>query len=43
MLKASIDSISIEGLFGLNWLRWQRLIRGIESLGFAGIFLSDHF
>lgn len=37
-------SISVEGVFGfLDWPRWQHLITEIEALGFAGIFLSDHF
>ncbi len=36
-------SISIEGAFGLTWPDWKRLVMEIESLGFAGIFLSDHF
>ena len=37
-------SISVEGIFGfLDWPRWRRLITEIEQLGFAGIFLADHF
>ncbi len=33
----------IEGQNGLNWARWQRLVRAIEDLGFAGLYRSDHF
>jgi alkanesulfonate monooxygenase SsuD/methylene tetrahydromethanopterin reductase-like flavin-dependent oxidoreductase (luciferase family) len=41
MLKISI---SVEGAFGfLDWPRWQRLITEVEALGFAGVFLADHF
>ncbi len=36
-------SISIESEFGLTWSRWQRLVPAIESLGFAAIYLADHF
>jgi alkanesulfonate monooxygenase SsuD/methylene tetrahydromethanopterin reductase-like flavin-dependent oxidoreductase (luciferase family) len=36
-------SISVEGWQGLNWPRWQRLIAEVEALGFAGLYLSDHF
>ena len=36
-------SITIEGMFGLTWPRWERLTSAIEQLGFAGIFRSDHF
>ena len=36
-------SISIEGMFGLTWPRWQRLCTEIEQLGFVGLFRSDHF
>ena len=36
-------AITIEGLLGLTWPRWQRLITVIEQLGFDGIFCSDHF
>lgn len=33
----------IEGQNGLNWPRWQRIVRAVEDLGFAGLFRSDHF
>ncbi len=33
----------IEGQNGLNWPRWQRLVRAVEDLGFAGLYRSDHF
>jgi alkanesulfonate monooxygenase SsuD/methylene tetrahydromethanopterin reductase-like flavin-dependent oxidoreductase (luciferase family) len=36
-------SISVEGLFGLDWPAWKRLVRSVEELGFAGLYLSDHF
>jgi alkanesulfonate monooxygenase SsuD/methylene tetrahydromethanopterin reductase-like flavin-dependent oxidoreductase (luciferase family) len=36
-------SISVEGMFGLDWPRWRRLVRAVEELGFAGLYLSDHF
>jgi F420-dependent oxidoreductase-like protein len=36
-------SIVIEGQWGLTWPRWKRLADEIESLGFAGLFRSDHF
>lgn len=41
---AGLDiAIMIEGQDGLNWPRWQRLVRAAEDLGFSGIFRSDHF
>jgi alkanesulfonate monooxygenase SsuD/methylene tetrahydromethanopterin reductase-like flavin-dependent oxidoreductase (luciferase family) len=36
-------AIMIEGQNGLNWPRWQRLVRAVEELGFAGLFRSDHY
>jgi alkanesulfonate monooxygenase SsuD/methylene tetrahydromethanopterin reductase-like flavin-dependent oxidoreductase (luciferase family) len=36
-------SVSAEGLFGLTWPAWKRLVRAVEDLGFAGLYLSDHF
>lgn len=36
-------SIMIEGQDGLTWPRWKRLVAEVESLGFAGVFRSDHF
>jgi F420-dependent oxidoreductase-like protein len=35
-------AIMIEGQSGLNWPRWQRLVRAVEDLGFAGLYRSDH-
>jgi F420-dependent oxidoreductase-like protein len=35
--------IMIEGQNGLNWPRWQRIVRTVEELGFAGLHRSDHF
>ena len=36
-------SITIEGMFGLTWPRWEALTSAIERLGFAGCYRSDHF
>jgi F420-dependent oxidoreductase-like protein len=36
-------SIQIEGQNGLTWPHWKALVREIETLGFAGLFRSDHF
>jgi alkanesulfonate monooxygenase SsuD/methylene tetrahydromethanopterin reductase-like flavin-dependent oxidoreductase (luciferase family) len=36
-------SISVEGVFGLTWPAWKRLVRAVEDLGFAGLYLADHF
>lgn len=36
-------AIMIEGQNGLDWPRWQRLVRKVEALGFAGLFRSDHY
>jgi F420-dependent oxidoreductase-like protein len=36
-------AIMIEGQNGLNWPRWQRIVRAVEDLGFAGLYRSDHF
>lgn len=36
-------AIMVEGQNGLNWPRWQRLARAVESLGFAGLYRSDHY
>lgn len=35
-------SIAVEGVFGLTWPAWQRLVRAVEDLGFAGLYLADH-
>ncbi len=35
-------AIMIEGQSGLNWPRWQRLVRAVEDLGFAALYRSDH-
>jgi F420-dependent oxidoreductase-like protein len=39
----SAISIMIEGQDGLTWPRWKRLAAEVESLGYAGLFRSDHF
>ena len=36
-------AIMIEGQNGLNWPRWQAIVRAVEDLGFAGLYRSDHF
>ena len=36
-------AISIEGMIGLTWLHWKRLVTEIERMGFVGLFRSDHF
>ena len=36
-------SIQIEGQNGLTWPHWKELVKEIETLGFAGLFRSDHF
>jgi len=36
-------SIQIEGQDGLTWSRWKKLVAEVESLGFAGLYRSDHF
>lgn len=35
-------SIAAEGIFGLTWSAWKRLA-SVEDLGFAGLYLADHF
>ena len=36
-------ALMIEGQNGLNWERWQRIVRVAEDLGFVGLYRSDHF
>lgn len=36
-------AIMLEGQNGLNWTRWQKIVRLVEELGFVGLFRSDHF
>lgn len=36
-------SIAAEGVFGLTWPAWKRLVQAAEDLGFAGLYLADHF
>jgi len=36
-------AIMIEGQDGLNWTRWQRLVKAVEELGFVGLYRSDHY
>ena len=36
-------AIMVEGQNGLNWLRWQRIVRAVEDLGFIALYRSDHY
>lgn len=36
-------ALMVEGQNGLNWPRWQRIVRAAEDLGFVGLYRSDHF
>jgi len=36
-------SLMIEGQDGVNWPRWRALAGAAESLGYAGLYRSDHF
>ncbi len=36
-------AIMVEGQNGLNWLRWQRIARAVEDLGFVALYRSDHY
>lgn len=36
-------AVMIEGQNGLNWPRWQAIVRTVEDLGFAGLYRSDHY
>lgn len=36
-------AIMIEGQNGLTWPRWQRIAQAVETLGFAGLYRSDHY
>jgi alkanesulfonate monooxygenase SsuD/methylene tetrahydromethanopterin reductase-like flavin-dependent oxidoreductase (luciferase family) len=36
-------SIQIEGVTGLTWPRWKRLVFEVERLGFSGLYSCDHF
>ena len=42
MSRADIG-IMIEGQDGLNWERWQRIVRTVEDSGYQSLFRSDHF
>lgn len=35
-------SVSVEGLFGLTWPDWKRIVPTVEDLGFSGLYLPDH-
>lgn len=36
-------AIMLEGQNGLNWPRFQRIVKAVEDLGFAGLYRSDHY
>ncbi len=36
-------ALMVEGQYGMNWPRWQRLASAAEDLGFTGLYRSDHF
>jgi F420-dependent oxidoreductase-like protein len=36
-------SIAMEGMCGLTWPAWERLVAATEQMGFAGLFRTDHF
>ena len=36
-------SVLVEGAHGLTWARWKDLVAGVEELGYAGLYGSDHF
>ncbi|MBA3532219.1 MAG: LLM class flavin-dependent oxidoreductase [Ardenticatenales bacterium] len=36
-------AIMVEGQNGLTGARWQRLAKAVETLGFVGLYRSDHF
>lgn len=36
-------AIMIEGQNGLNWKRWMKWASAVESLGFKGLYRSDHY
>jgi F420-dependent oxidoreductase-like protein len=36
-------AIDVEGQNGLTWDLWKKLTQGVEDLGFAALYRSDHF
>ena len=36
-------SVQIEMAGGLSWARWQRIVAGVERLGYRGLYCCDHF
>lgn len=36
-------ALMIEGQDGLDWPRWQRILRAAQDLGYDGVWRSDHF
>ncbi len=41
-MKAQIG-LMVEGQHGLNWQRWERLLKAAEDGGYQCVFRSDHF
>ena len=35
-------SVQIE-TFELSWDRWRRIVADVERLGYAGLYVCDHF
>jgi alkanesulfonate monooxygenase SsuD/methylene tetrahydromethanopterin reductase-like flavin-dependent oxidoreductase (luciferase family) len=35
-------SVAVEGMCGLTWHSWKRLVEAVELWGFAGLYCSDH-
>jgi alkanesulfonate monooxygenase SsuD/methylene tetrahydromethanopterin reductase-like flavin-dependent oxidoreductase (luciferase family) len=38
-MELSVTAVAL----GLTWPRWKRLVDEVEALGFAGLFMGDHF
>ncbi|MCJ7622461.1 MAG: LLM class F420-dependent oxidoreductase [Anaerolineaceae bacterium] len=36
-------ALMVSGQNGLTWPRWKKIVRAAEDLGFAGLYMSDHF
>ncbi len=41
--KSMQISISVEAQNGLTWAKWERYVKEVEALGYAGLYRSDHF
>jgi F420-dependent oxidoreductase-like protein len=42
-LKKADIGLMVEGQAGLNWQRWDRVLKMAEDVGFQCVFRSDHF